>query len=121
MIIEIVENIDKRMKQDDDYIKEVLEGKRKIDKGKAKRTMIMTPEVFAKVFSPQRVRLILRIERNKISNIYQLAKELGRKYEAVHRDIAYLEGLGIIKLRDKDNTRIPYIHGKVKLPEFAGV
>jgi predicted transcriptional regulator len=119
MKIEIVSDIKKRMKMDNKYIKDVLAGKIEIDRRKAEKTMIITPEVFVKIFSPQRVRLILRIEKNKLNNIYQLAKELNRKYEAVYRDIKYLEGMGIIKLKEKDKKKIPFIDEPVELPKFA--
>lgn len=44
---------------------------------------------------------------SKDSNIYQLSKKLGRKYEAVYRDIKLLEGFGLIKINSKDNKKIP--------------
>jgi len=117
MKIEIVEDIKQRMKIDDSYVKEVLHG-RKIDKKKAEKTLIITPEVFAKIFSPQRIKLMLAIKRNKIKNIYQLAKQLERKYEAVYRDIKLLEGLGLITLKTKEKQRIPCLETPIKIPEF---
>ena len=80
----------------------------------------MTPKVFAKVFSPERIRLMLKIKKNNVRNIYQLAKELGRKYEAVHRDIKYLEGMGVIKVKDKDNKKIPFIDEPIAPRLIAG-
>ena len=117
MKIKIVENIKTKMKLDNKYIKGAVDGKIKIKK--AEKTIIMTPEIFSKIFSPERVKLILKIECNNIRNIYQLAKELHRKYEAVYRDIRFLEGFGIIKIKDKDKKKIPFIHETIKLPEFV--
>lgn len=117
--IEIVADLEKRRKKDWDYVDKVLKGDIEIDPERAKKTIIMTPEVFAKIFSPQRIRLILRLKKNKINNIYQLAKELNRKYEAVHRDIKYLKGMGIIKIKKKDRSVIPYIDESISIPALS--
>ncbi|MBW2974129.1 HTH domain-containing protein [Candidatus Woesearchaeota archaeon] len=117
--IEIVADIKERMDESWDYADKVLKGKARLDMKKAERTIILTPEIFAKVFSPERIKLMLKIKRNNISNIYQLAKELNRKYEAVHRDIKLLEGFGIIKLRDKDRGKVPFMDEPIRMPELA--
>jgi len=117
--IEIVPDIKERMKESWDYVDKVLKGKAKLDTKKAERTLIMTPNVFAKVFSPERIKLMLKIKKNNVMNIYQLAKELGRRYEAVHRDVKYLEGMGIIKVKEKDNKKIPFMDEKISIPSFA--
>jgi len=121
MKIEIVENLKTRMKQDNKYVRDYLAGKVKFDKSKAEHTILITPEVFAKVFSPKRMRLLIRIRRNKINNIYQLAKELGRPYESVYRDIKYLEGLNLLKIRSKNKTKIPYMNEDIKINAIASV
>lgn len=117
--IELVEDIRKRMKEDNEYIRRLMAGKVKFDKKRAEKRIIVTPEVFAKIFSPQRLRLLLKIKKNHVKNIYQLAKNLGRKYEAVHRDIAYLEGFGLIKIKSKDKKKIPYMDERITIPELA--
>ncbi len=119
MKIEIVENIKEKMKIDNKYVKDVIIGKVKIDKKRAEKTIIVTPEIFAKIFSPERIKLMLKIKRNSTANIYQLAKELDRKYEAVYRDIKLLEGFGIIKLKEKDKKKIPFIGEPITIPELA--
>lgn len=119
MKIEIVEDLKERMKMDNKYAKDVIKGKVKADGKKAEKTIIITPETFAKIFSPERIKLMLKIKRNNISNIYQLAKELHRKYEAVHRDIKLLEGFGIIKLKDKNHKKIPFMDEPLTIPELA--
>jgi len=106
-------------KESDKYVEEVISGKKKIDPERAKKTLIMTPHIFAKVFSPERIRLILYVKKNKENNIYKLAKELGRPYEGVHRDIKYLEGIGIIKIKTKDKKKIPTFSGPIEFPDFA--
>jgi len=119
MKIEIVEDLKEKMKMDNKYVKDVINSKIKLDKARAEKTIVVTPESFAKIFSPERMKLMLRIRHNNLSNIYQLAKALDRKYEAVYRDIKLLEGFGILKLKKKDNKTIPYIDGPLNLGELA--
>lgn len=119
MKIEIVEDVKERMKIDNRYVNDIIRGKVKIDKKKAEKTIIITPEVFSKIFSPQKIKLMLKVKRNNIRNIYQLAKVLNRKYESVYRDIKFLEGFGIIKLIDKDKKKVPLMKESITIPEFA--
>ena len=114
--IEIVPDMKKHMQETSRYIKSVISGK--IKPVKAVHTLVFTPETFSSTFSPERVRLILAL-RNWNGNIYQLAKHLGRSYEAVHRDIAYLEGMKLIKVRTKVRKKFPYIDEPIKIPAFA--
>lgn len=118
--IEIVPDIKEKMNESWAYVDGVLKGKTKIDRKKAEKRIIVTPEVFAKIFSPERIKLMLKIKRNNIMNIYQLAKELDRKYAAVHRDIKLLEGFGVIKIKEKDNKKIPFIDEPIKPELVAG-
>jgi len=117
--IEIVPDIKEKMKESWGYVDKVLKGKVKIDPKRAEKTIIMTPEVFSKIFSPQKIKLMLKVKRNNVQNIYQLAKELNRKYESVYRDIKFLEGFGIIKLKDKDKKKIPFMDEPITIPELA--
>ena len=94
----------------------------KIRKGlikKPERGIVMTPEVFSKVFSPERIKLLQRIYRNRINNIYQLAKELDKPYEVVFRNIKYLEGIGLVKVTDKDNKKIPQMTSRLTIDMFT--
>ena len=72
MKIEIVEDVKERLKVDNKYVKDVIQGKIKIDNKKSEKTIIITPEVFSKIFSPQKIKLMLKVKRNNIANIYQL-------------------------------------------------
>jgi predicted transcriptional regulator len=93
----------------------------KIKKGtleKPERGIVMTPEIFSKVFSPERIKLLQRIYRNNLKNIYQLAKELGKPYEVVFRNIKYLEGVGLIKIEEKDNKKIPHLNYNLSIDLF---
>jgi len=82
--------------------------------------IVMTPETFNKVFSPERIKLLQRIYKNNVKSIYQLAKELGKPYEVVFRNIKYLEGIGLIKVIEKKNRKIPYIDCKLSIEMFKG-
>jgi predicted transcriptional regulator len=80
--------------------------------------IVMTPEVFSKVFTPERIKLLHRIYRNKIKNIYQLAREMGKPYEVVFRNIKYLEGTGLVRIKTIDNKKIPYFNHKFSIDMF---
>ena len=102
------------------YNEELNEKIRKGKLEKPERGMIMTPETFRKVFSPERIKLLKRIYRNNVKNIYQLAKELGKPYEVVFRNIKYLEGIGLVKITEKDNKKIPSIACRLSIDMFSG-
>lgn len=120
MKIEIVEDLKDRMDADNAYVKQVLR-RGKIDAKRAEKTLMMTPKIFSKVFSPERIRLLQKIYKNDIKSIYQLAKELDKPYEVVFRNIKYLEGIGLIKLVKKDNKQIPTISSKLSIDMFSEV
>ena len=81
--------------------------------------IVMTPETFSKVFSPERIKLLQKIHRNRIASIYQLAQELEKPYEVVFRNLKYLEGIGLIKLLKKDNKKVPQLRHAVSIDLFA--
>ncbi len=83
------------------------------------RGIVMTPETFNKVFSPERIKLLRRIYRNNINSIYQLAKELGKPYEVVFRNIKYLEGIGLINIVEKNHKKIPHLSCKMSIDLFT--
>ena len=82
--------------------------------------LVMTPETFNKVFSPERIKLLQRIYKNNIKSIYQLAQEMDKPYEVVFRNIQYLAGIGIIQVKKKDNKDVPSIVSKFSIDFFAG-
>lgn len=86
---------------------------------KPEKGLVMTPETFNKVFSPERIKLLQRIYRNDVKNIYQLAKELDKPYEVVFRNIKYLEGMGLVAITKKDNKRIPHLICKLSIDMFS--
>lgn len=114
--IEVVQDLNKKMEEDNKYIEDILKNKKKIKK--TEKTIIITPEIFSKIFSPQRINLMLEIKKLRSSNIYQIAKKLGRSYEAVYRDIKLLEGFDIIKIKIENKKSYPYME-PLQIPVFA--
>ncbi|MDO8740426.1 MAG: hypothetical protein Q7J54_02495 [Candidatus Woesearchaeota archaeon] len=110
--IKIVESISRYTEQINQKIKNNA-----LDK--PERGLVMTPETFNKVFSPERIKLLQRIYRNNVKNIYQLAKELDKPYEVVFRNIKYLEGIGLITITDKGNKKIPQMPCKLSIDMFS--
>ncbi len=82
------------------------------------RACVMTPETFCKVFSPERIKLLKRISRNGAKNIYQIAKELGKPYEVVFRNIRYLEGTGLVRVVSRGRSRVPRLAGRPLIEMF---
>jgi predicted transcriptional regulator len=110
--IKVVESIKK-------YNKELNE---KIISGrlnKPEQGIIMTPETFSKVFSPERIKLLQRIYKNNVKSIYQLAKDLDKPYEVVFRNVKYLAGIGLIQIIEKDNKKIPHIDCNLSIDMFS--
>ncbi|MBI3036427.1 hypothetical protein HYY73_01545 [Candidatus Woesearchaeota archaeon] len=114
--IEIVSDMKKKMEEENKYLEAVISGK--IKPKRAVHTIVFTPETFASTFSPERVRLIFAL-KDWDGNIYRLAKKLGRPYEAVHRDISYLESFGFIKVKSIGRKRYPHLAGPIRIPAFA--
>jgi len=110
--IKVVESISK-------YNKEINTRIMKGELTKPERSIVMTPETFSKVFSPERIKLLQRIYKNNARSIYQLAKDLDKPYEVVFRNIKYLEGIGLIEILKKDNKRIPHLTCKLSIDMFT--
>jgi len=82
---------------------------------KPERALVMTPAVFSKVFSPERMRLLRTLHRSGKKNIYQLAKDLDKPYEVVYRNIRYLEGIGLLKIESRGRDKIPSLVGNLSV------
>lgn len=110
MIIQLVTDVEKQMNIDTE---EILNGTAKYKKKK-----VMTPETFAKIFSPQRIRLLKEIKRGNFNSISELARRLDRKFEAVHRDIKYLKGMDLIQVRRNDKRVVPVVTQVIRIPSI---
>ena len=58
-----------------------------------------------KVLTPNRMRLLRVIKRNKPASLYELAKLLHRDLKNVTQDISFLEDLGLVDLAKPSGTR----------------
>lgn len=85
----------------------------KIWKDKRDHVIFMTPKIFCHVFSPERMKLLMLLGKEGAMSISDLARKVGRKFEAVHRDLRYLEG--IVKFRKKERRRVPYIDESIEM------
>lgn len=99
-VIEIVKNPEK-------VFKKLTLGK--MAKEKREHVIFMSPEMFYRIFSPERIKLLMFLSKGKAESISDLARKLGRKFEAVHRDLRYLEGFGVVKLAMEDARKVPYV------------
>lgn len=59
------------------------------------------------LLSNEKAKILHTIKQNKPTSIYVLAKQLGRDFKAVRKDVSTLEKLGIIKLvkTEKNNSK----------------
>ena len=118
MEIKLVSSIEDSMRQEWAHAERLLKRKTKLPI-RPIRKLIMTPELFAKVFSPERITLMLAVQRAPETNIYQLAKQLNRKYEAVHRDVKFLLSLSILKSRVEQRACMLRFNGPIIIPALA--
>lgn len=56
-------------------------------------------ESMRKVLTPKRLELLHKIKESNPSSLYELAKQLNRDLKNVIQDLAYLEKLGLVKLK----------------------
>lgn len=62
-----------------------------------KNIMFLTPKGVQSIFSEQRLRLIRAIREHPDYGVVRLAQLLGRKQEAISRDVAFLKAIGVVK------------------------
>jgi len=110
MKIILVSDVKKEM---DRRTKSIMDGT-----AKPGHRIVMTPEIFSKVFSPKRIRLLMEMKKREFESISDLARQVGRKFEAVHRDISYLKGRGLITVKKINNRAIPKVK-KIEIPAIV--
>jgi predicted transcriptional regulator len=84
-----------------------------------KKIIILTPELFVKIFSPERIRMIKFMNKEKSGSISELAGKIGRKFEAVHRDLKLFENYGLVKMTEEGKNMIPTLVGQIRVPAIA--
>ena len=74
----------------------------------SKEDLFSEISVVRNLLSNEKAKILHVIKQNKPSSIYLLAKQLGRDFKAVRKDVATLQHFGIIKLErvsKKDSKR----------------
>lgn len=74
-------------------------------------------ESAAKVFSKNRMQILQVIAKEKPRSIYELAKLLDKDFKGVHTDVKYLNAVGLIDLKEMDNSR----NGLKPVALFSGI
>ena len=103
-------------KKERDKVLDRLEKEVMAGKPLTKTHIILTPELFAKIFSPQKIRLLKELSDTNCKSITELAKKLDRKFESVHRDLKLFEHYSIIKFVKNNNSVIPELIGHISIP-----
>jgi len=65
--------------------------------------------------SGARMELLDLLRRQGACTVYALAKSAGRNYSNVHRDVAALEGLGLIERNEADAVFVPFDSVEIRL------
>jgi len=104
MKIKIINDMNKVLKQNKGLYKKISEGK---NVKKQEKILYFTPKTFYSTFTPERIRLIQLLRENKNRNISEVAKIIKRPFESVHRDIKFLEGIGLINIEKRERYRFP--------------
>ena len=84
-----------------------------------KRTLIVTPDLFAKIFSPKRIELLMLLAIKNDYNITELAKKLKRPFEVVHRDLKLFEFYGFVRMVKERKSIIPELAGEIRMPVIS--
>lgn len=78
------------------------------------RLVTFKPEIFAKVFTVERLRLLKALEKNPKS-MGALAKMLDRPREAVSRDFKKLAFWGLVEFERKGKIKVPSRCGEISI------
>jgi predicted transcriptional regulator len=86
---------------------------------KEENVIYLTPKQVSQVFTPKRAELLHYLAEKKPSSVAEITKELGRDWKSVIRDLKYLEGFGLIKLKKVKKHRIPELLYKESVMAFG--
>jgi len=62
-----------------------------------------------------RMELLDRLRRTGPCSVYALAKSAGRNYSNVHRDVAALDGLGLVERNEDGRVLVPFDTVEIRL------
>lgn len=101
---------------DDDYgdhlnqlFEKVKEGE--ISESEPQKIVARNTDDIGKILTRERIRLLHTIRKNKPESISELARMLDRKEPNVHNDITFLEGIGLLEIKEGANhvKKIPVV------------
>ena len=78
-----------------------------------KNTVVMTPEVFAQIFSQKRLELLEFLRKTGAISVSELARSLNRRFEVVYRDLKKFESYGFVRLIKQKRTVVPELVGEL--------
>ena len=84
-----------------------------------KKMIVLTVDLFPKIFSAERLRILQTLKKQQPESITELAAMLQRPFESVHRDVKALEEYGLISLTKEKRSVIPVVAGKVQIEAVA--
>ncbi len=75
------------------------------------KIVVRTAEDIGKILTRERLRLLKIIKEKKPDSISELARMLKRKESNVHNDLTFLEGIGLLELREGKNhvRKVPFV------------
>jgi predicted transcriptional regulator len=97
----------------DDALKEAGEVFDKLQKGQhvMEKRAVYFPNLkqMRKVLTEKRLELLRTIKHKKPSSVYELSRILNRDLKNVLQDVAYLADLGIVKVEETKDKKIPSV------------
>lgn len=102
--------------------KEIAEMAERVSRGKGKggkNTILLTSELFPKIFSQKRLELLITLAHTYVGTVSELARQLNRPFEVVYRDLKLFESYDLVKLTKKRRSVIPSLTGEIHLPVIA--
>ena len=75
-------------------------------------------EVARKLLTPERLKMLGVIKRNKPVSLYALAKLMGKDFRAIHRDVGIMSNFGLIQKENKTTGKRKRMQLGVKAKEI---
>ena len=111
-----LKNVEIVVMNDEDYgdhlnqlFEKVKEGE--ISESEPQKIVARNTDDIGKILTRERIRLLHIIRQNKPESISELARMLDRKESNVHNDITFLEGIGLLEIKNGKNhvKKIPVV------------
>jgi predicted transcriptional regulator len=97
----------------DDALKEAGDVFEKLEKGQvvAEKSALYFPNLkeMRRVLTEKRLELLRTIKHKKPSSVYELSRILNRDLKNVLQDVAYLADLGIVKVEETKDKKVPSV------------